>query len=164
MCLSTICMFLWSKWLFKFFDHLKNWLVYCRAIRLLFIFWNYILIQFIISKYFLQFCGLDFHFFDSIFWHAKDDAVKVFHSICQQIGTGKGQSSSQFPAVWESACNVGDLGSIPGLGRSSGEGKCCPLQYSGLENSMVYIVHGVAKSWTWLSDFHFHFHPSSQEG
>ena len=57
----------------------------------------------------------------------------------------------------ESACNVGDLGSIPQLGRSPGEGKGCPLQYSGLENSMDCIVHGVAKSWTWLSDFHFHY-------
>ena len=43
---------------------------------------------------------------------------------------------------------------IPGLGRSPGEGKGCPLQYSGLENSMDCIVHGVAKSWTRLSDFH----------
>ena len=40
----------------------------------------------------------------------------------------------------ESACNVGDLGSIPGLGRSSGEGKGYPLQYSGLKNSMDCIV------------------------
>ena len=48
----------------------------------------------------------------------------------------------------ESACNVGDLGLIPGLGRSPGEGKGCPLQYSGLENSMDYIVHVVTKSWT----------------
>ena len=45
-----------------------------------------------------------------------------------------------------SACNVGDLGSIPGLGRSPGEGKGYPLQYSGLENSMDYIVHGVTNS------------------
>ena len=56
----------------------------------------------------------------------------------------------------ESACNVGDLGSIPGLGRSPGEGKDYPLQYSGLENSVDYIVHGVTKSRTGLSDFHFH--------
>jgi len=48
----------------------------------------------------------------------------------------------------ESTCNVGDLGSIPGLERSLGEGKGYPLQYSGLENSMDYIVHGVAKSRT----------------
>ena len=48
----------------------------------------------------------------------------------------------------ESACNVGDLGSIPGLGRSPGEGKGYLLQYSGLENSMDSIVHGVAKSRT----------------
>ena len=50
----------------------------------------------------------------------------------------------------ESAHNVGDLGSIPGLGRSPGEG-----QYSGLENFMDYMIHGVAKSQTQLSDFHF---------
>ena len=48
----------------------------------------------------------------------------------------------------ESACNAGDLGSISGLGRSPGEGKGYPLQYSGLENSMDCIVHGVAKSRT----------------
>ena len=46
----------------------------------------------------------------------------------------------------ESACNTGDLGSIPGLRRSPGEGKGYPLQYSGLENSMDCIVHGVAES------------------
>ena len=47
--------------------------------------------------------------------------------------------------------------SSPGLGRSPGEGKGDPLQYSGLENSMDCIVHGVAKSWTPLSNFHFTF-------
>ena len=57
----------------------------------------------------------------------------------------------------ESTCNVGDLGSIPGLGRSPGEGNGYPLQYSGLENSTDCVVHGVAKSQTGLSDFHFHF-------
>ena len=56
-------------------------------------------------------------------------------------------------AVKEYACNAGDLGSIPGLGRSPGEGKCYPLQYSGLENSMDYIVR---KSRTRLSNLHFH--------
>ena len=58
----------------------------------------------------------------------------------------------------ESTCNAGDLGSIPGLGRSPGEGKGYPLQYSGLENSMNCIVQGVAKSWTRLRDLHFHVH------
>ena len=57
----------------------------------------------------------------------------------------------------ESACNAGDLGLIPGFGRSHGEGKGYPLQYSGLENAMDCIVHEVAKSQAWLSDFHFHF-------
>ena len=51
----------------------------------------------------------------------------------------------------ESTSNVGDLGSIPGLGRSHGEGKGYPLQYSGLENPMDCI----AKSQTQLSNFHF---------
>ena len=45
----------------------------------------------------------------------------------------------------ESTCKAGDLGSIPGLGRSPGEVKDYPLQYSGLENSMDYIDHGVTK-------------------
>ena len=65
----------------------------------------------------------------------------------------------------ESACNVGDLGSIPGLGRSPGEGKGYPLQYSGLENSMDCIGHGVAKSRTQLNDiFHHIFIHSSVDG
>ena len=48
----------------------------------------------------------------------------------------------------DSACNAGDPGSIPGLERSPREGKSNPLWYSGLENSMDCMVHGVAKSWT----------------
>ena len=57
----------------------------------------------------------------------------------------------------EPTCNAGDLGSIPGLGRSSGEGNGNPLQYSCPENSMDRgawwaTVFGVAKSWTRLSD------------
>ena len=64
--------------------------------------------------------------------------------------------------VKASACNAGDLGSIPGLGRSPGEGNGNPLQYSCLENPMDggawwAIVHGVAKSRTRLSDFTFTF-------
>ena len=55
----------------------------------------------------------------------------------------------------EFACNSGHLGLIAGLGRSPGEGKGCPLQYSGLENSMDCIVHGVSNNRTRLSDFHF---------
>ena len=60
----------------------------------------------------------------------------------------------------ESASSTEDLGSIPGLGRSPEEGKGYPLQYSGLENSMDHIVHGIAKSWTQLSEFHFTSLPS----
>ena len=63
----------------------------------------------------------------------------------------------------KSACNAGDPGSIPGLGWSPGEGIGYSLQYSGLENCMDSIVHGMAKSWTWLSDFHFHFHDDDDD-
>ena len=49
--------------------------------------------------------------------------------------------------------DIRDMGLIPGLGRSLGEGKGYPLQYSGLENSMDYTV---AKSRAHLSDFQFH--------
>ena len=57
----------------------------------------------------------------------------------------------------ESACNAGNAGSIPGLGRSPVEGNGYPLQYSCLENSTdrgawQSTVHGVTKSWTRLSD------------
>ena len=65
-------------------------------------------------------------------------------------------------AAKEFACNAGDLGSLPGLGRSPGEGKDYPLQYSGLENSMDCIVHGVTKSRTQLSDFYFHQYASKK--
>ena len=62
----------------------------------------------------------------------------------------------------ESACNAGEPGSVPGSGRSPGEGNSNPLQYSCLENSMdrgawEATVHGVGKSWTRLSDYTFTF-------
>ena len=69
-----------------------------------------------------------------------------------EVFTGKNPSLEE-----ESACNAGDLGSIPGLGRSPGEGKGYPLQYFDLENSMDDIVHEVAKSQTQLSNFHFRY-------
>ena len=70
------------------------------------------------------------------------------------------QVFSGFPcgsAAKEYACNVGDLDSIPVLGRPPGEGNSYLLQYSGLQNSMDCIVHGVTNSWTQLRNFHFHF-------
>ena len=69
--------------------------------------------------------------------------------------------------VKASACNAGDLSSIPGSGRSPGEGNGNPLQYSGLENPMdggawCATVHGVTKSRMRLSDFAFTFTPALQ--
>ena len=57
----------------------------------------------------------------------------------------------------ESACNAGDPSSIPGLGRFTGEGIGYPLQYSGLENSIDCIIHGVTNSQTQMSNFHLTF-------
>ena len=74
-------------------------------------------------------------------------------------GIGYPFQLSGFPcgsAGKESSCNTGGLGLTPGLGIASGEGKGSPLQYSGLENAMYCIVHGVAKTRTRLSDFHYH--------
>ena len=66
--------------------------------------------------------------------------VTIYVLFCLLLGFPGGSAGKQ------STHNVGDLGSIPGLGRSHGEGKGYPLQYSGLENSMDCIVHGVARS------------------
>ena len=71
----------------------------------------------------------------------------MLHAFYQQLGFPGGSAGK------ESTCNAGNLGSIPGLGRSPGEGNSYPLQYSGLENSTDCIVHGVTKSQTRLSNF-----------
>ena len=79
------------------------------------------------------------------------DSAEVCQGIRRLDFTLIGFPGKGFPggsAGKGSACNAGDLGSIPGLGRSPGEGNGYPLQYFGLENSMDCIVHGVAKSWT----------------
>ena len=76
-------------------------------------------------------------------------------TVWRNQGEGKQITNS---VAKESTCNAGDPGSIPGLGRSPGEGNGYPLQYSGLENSLDCIVHEVTKSWTRLSDFHFHLY------
>ena len=72
-----------------------------------------------------------------------------FYKLPVNMNSSSGSDSN------ESACNVGDLGLIPGLGRSLKEGNGYPLQFSGLENSMDYTFHGVTKSQAELSDFHF---------
>ena len=83
-------------------------------------------------------------------WEDPTEKGKATHSSILGLPCGS--------AGKEPAPSVGDLGSIPGLERSSGEGKGYPLQYSGLENSMDCIVYGVTKSQTQLRDLHFHFH------
>ena len=81
---------------------------------------------------------------------------------CIVHGVAKSRTQLSFWAslvaqlVKKSTCNMGDLGLIPGLGRFPEEGKSYPLQYSGLENSKDCLVNGVTKSWTQLSNFHFH--------
>ena len=79
--------------------------------------------------------------------HCRKDRLPIPVFLCFPCGS----------AGEEFACNAGDLGSIPGLGRSPGEGKGYPLQYSGLENSTDCIIHGVTKSGTRLSHFQFQY-------
>ena len=81
------------------------------------------------------------------FFQDLENNIAIYQHIYNFPGSSVGK---------ESACNAGDPSSIPGSGRAPGEGKHYPLQYSGLEHSMDCIVHGVAKSQTRLSDFHFH--------
>ena len=76
---------------------------------------------------------------DSVVDVSVNSRILVIVSVISLMGFPCGLASK------ESACNVGDLGSIPGLGRSPGEGKGYPLQYSGLENSMDSVVHGITK-------------------
>ena len=78
-------------------------------------------------------------------------------SLGEGIGYPLQYSWASLSVGKEFACNVRDLGLMPRLGRSPGEGIGYPLQYSGVENSMDCIVHGLAKSWTWSINFHFHF-------
>ena len=76
-------------------------------------------------------------------------------SVCHKVLSVKGFLCGS--AGKESTCSVGDLGSIPGLGRYPGERKGYPPQSSGLENSMDYIVLGVTKNRTGLRDFQVHY-------
>ena len=86
----------------------------------------------------------------------------VFFIFSYELAYGLGFPGGS--AGKKSACHVGDLGLIPGLGSSPGEGKGYPLQYSGLENSMDCIVHGVAKSRTRLRDSRFRFQWRKEAG
>ena len=82
----------------------------------------------------------------------------TFGTICNLGGRQHFPGGS---AGKESASSARDLGSVPGLGRSPGEGKGYPVQYSGLEDSMGCVVHEVTKSRTRLSHFTFHSHGSA---
>ena len=82
--------------------------------------------------------------------------LKTYYYDCFNHNTG----FSRGPDGKESACNMGDLDLIPGLGRSPGEGNGYLYLYFGLhEGTWQATVHGVAKSWSWLSNFHFIFTP-----
>ena len=70
------------------------------------------------------------------------NTISYMGNVIHNVGFSGRSAGKEF------ACNAGDLGWIPGLGRSPGEGKSYPLQHSGLENCMDYRIHGVAKSQT----------------
>ena len=111
------------------------------------LFWNY---------FFL--CSFKTIFFKSIIyfqmkiWYWSCNILLDWETTCNKKNNHIALDS---PVHKELACNAGDPGSITRSGRSTGEGIGYPLQYSGLENSMDSIVHGVTKNWTRLSDFHF---------
>ena len=73
------------------------------------------------------------------------DFIPLHRSTFEKTCTAESLGFLRGSAGKESACSVGDLGSIPGLGRYPGEGNSYPLQYSGLENSVDRIVYGVAQ-------------------
>ena len=77
-------------------------------------------------------------------WDSSFGIISFFHVFLYSSGFPRGSAGK------ESTCNVRDLGLIPELGRSPGEGNGYPLKYSVLENSMDCIVHGVTKSWIQL--------------
>ena len=79
---------------------------------------------------------------------ASSEGSQLINRCLQLLAFMYGKGFPYGSAGKESACNAGDLGSIPGLERSLRGGNGYPLQYSGLENSMDCTVHGVAKSWT----------------
>ena len=114
--------------------------------------WQYSVRHWLICVYWRIFASWDkFHFIQCMI-------LLMFSWILFAIillRTSFSMNFSHSSAGNESACNARDLSSIPRLGRSPGEGNGYPFQYSGLENSMDCVVHGVAKSWAWLSDFHF---------
>ena len=80
--------------------------------------------------------------------HVQKNEVRSFLTSGTKINSKCVKGFPGGSAGKEPTCNAGDLGSVPELGRSPGEGKGYPLQYSGLENSVDCIVHGVAKNQT----------------
>ena len=97
----------------------------------------------------------------------SNDEVSVLILLDLSTAFGKGDESLFFEILYallfpggsvgkESACHAEDQGSIPGLGRSPGEGKGYPSQCSGLGSSVDHIVLGDTKSQTHLSDCRFH--------
>ena len=86
-----------------------------------------------------------------MFWLREKKWKSIFHgSLAGRMGFPHSSVGK------DSACNAGNHGWIPGLGRSHGEGEGYPLQYSGLKNSKDCIVRELAKSRAQLSDFHTH--------
>ena len=131
--------------------------------------WKLLTICHITCRQFLTFlkCGVEYKWRPTLFLSkylrskSRQQTVKVYLTLLHWQFSWQKMYKAIFK-TWASLeaqleknpSNLGDLGSIPGLGRSPGEGKGNSLQNSGLENSMDCIPHGVTKSQTLLSDFH----------
>ena len=136
----------------SFFVHPKGWCIFAVTTNILSnTSWNKLMA--IICLFSRQYLKPAFIFICSLFLWPTVVILKVSFICCPnpQMSSPGGSVVKNLPA------NAGDLGSIPGWGRSPGEGNGNPLQYSCLENPMdrgalQAIVHGVAKSYTQLSD------------
>ena len=127
--------------------------------------WLYVSESMLFNKLSVSYSGVRI----ALIWAGQSMAININFYVCVRRNLCMFFSVFVQTYVWKmgfpggsevkaSACNAGDLGSIPGLGRSPGEGNGNPLQYSCLENptdggAWWAIVHGVAKSRTRLSDF-----------
>ena len=105
--------------------------------------WLHYVLQGLTCLLFQEFLDFLLSYFSPLWWKE--------HLFFWCWGFSCGSASEEY------SCNVVDLGSVPELERFPGEGKWFLLQYSGLENSLNGAVHGITKSQTWLSNFHFTF-------
>ena len=130
-------------------------IIFCQCFFFIYDYCNFLLfISLSLSFSFFLLLSVPSFLCFTVFWYQGNSSIIKWIWISPTSSLVKSLGFPCGSAGKESVCNSGDLGFFPGLGKSPGEGNGYPLQYSGLENSTDCIVHGVAKSHIWLSDFH----------